>query len=281
MIRLRIVVATLALVMAALASVGGAWTGASGTSTGTVRFVASPWTGLAKGDLVQVSGSGLRPYQSVAVIQCDRLSVDPSKGCPPTMTTSADRHGDVLVRVPLRDPVFHVDPGGSDSAVYCRADHCRMFLAWVDGDRAQQGIASRQLALGGSPATIRVDPSARLRETQWVRVRGTVQGGAGLTVRIREEVCYHLAQDAGCYAGLPYRSAKVKADGSWTGSYRVQRFMFTDFWPSGWVDCAGPLDDRLGECQLTATVIGAREQPDRSFGVPEYGEPGAVLEFLG
>jgi hypothetical protein len=243
--------------------------------------VASPWTGLANRDLVQVAGSGLRPYQSVAVIQCDRLSADPSKGCPPTTTTSADRHGDVLVRVPLRDPVFRVDPAGSHPAVYCRADRCRMYLAWVDGDGLQQGIASQRLVFGGSPATVRLDPSTGLREAQWVRVHGTVAGGAGLTVRIREEVCYHLAADAGCYAGLPYRIARVRPDGTWSASYRVQRFMFTDFWPSGWVDCTAPLDERLGECQVTATVAGARGLPDRSFGVPEYGEPGAVLDFLG
>ena len=154
--------AVLMLLAAALVAMGTSTAGASTTSpTPSVQVL--PSTGLAKGSVVVVSASGL-PYRYLDVIQCDYFTpnadteTEPGNWVP-TRTTSADGSGHVRVSGTLMDPVSYDVPAGDDEPVYCRADHCRIFLAWTDG----------------------------IRTTQWVKVAGTAFGAEGHTLKIREQ----------------------------------------------------------------------------------------------
>ncbi len=147
----------------------------------------------------------------------------------------------------------------------------------ANGDREE--VQSRELEFIGSPATIKVTPSTNLRRKQWVKVSGTAYGAQGQVVKVRQDECFDLVQATGCEAPPTPRWTRVRNDGTWSLAYRVQRILPTEAWPSGYVDCAGPVDERLGECQMVLAVLDPKGRPDNTFGVSSVGEPHAWLEF--
>jgi hypothetical protein len=246
----------------------------------------SPSTGLAKGDVVLVSAAGLRPHRSLEVIQCDHFTPNADAetepgNCLPTATISADGSGRVRVRVALKDPVFYDVPAGDDQQVYCRADHCRIFLAWTDLHGVEHALQSPELKFTGSPATLTVTPSTNLRTTQWVKVAGTAFGAEGHTLKIREQSCYHINQGSGCFGDLPFTWTKVRSDGTFSVSYQVRRFLPAADWPGttpGFMDCTD-FGEALGDCQITVAVLNSRGQRDDTFGISSIGDPRGSLEF--
>jgi hypothetical protein len=229
-----------------------------------------PSTGLAGGDTVGVTASGLTPSAAVRVIECDIFVGDPDYDCPDRTTTTADSAGNVSVDITLVDPVYRAEPFGDPTPVYCRADICRMFLVWNDGAGVQQVLASDTLEFTGSPATIAASPATNLRKKQRVLVAGTAYGAEGHTVRILEEACFSIVQGSGCYGALPTASTTVRPDGTFDVYYRARRFL------ADGTDCTG---DILGFCELNAVVLDTNGNPDDSFGVSRRGQPAAPLTF--
>jgi hypothetical protein len=253
--------------------------GVSTAGAATPWVAVSPSTGLAGGSYVSLRAGGLAPGQTVNVIQCDNLPSDPSLGCPAARTATADGQGRVAVRVKLKDPLISRTEVGSGTPVYCRADSCRLYLAWVGDDGVQEGVGSQPLRFTGSPATIKVAPSTNLRQDQWVAVTGTAFGAEGHTVKIREHVCYDIVQDTNCYGDLPYNWAKVKANGTFRTVLHVYRFVPASDYPDGRVDCNGG-QELLGDCQVSVVVLNSKGQADNSFGYAEtFGDPAANLTF--
>jgi hypothetical protein len=245
-----------------------------------------PSTGLAKGSVVLVTASGLRAYRNLAVVQCDHFTpnadVEAEPGnCSATRTTSADGSGRVRVWVTLKDPVFYDVPAGDDQAVYCRADHCRIFLVWTDANGVDHALRSPELKFKGSPATVTVSPSTNLKTTQWVKVAGTAFGAEGRTLKVREQSCYRLNQGSGCFGDLPFTWTKVRSDGTYSVSYQVRRFLPSADWPGsipGFMDCAD-FSEALGACQITVAVLNSKGQRDNTFGISSIGDPKGMLEF--
>lgn len=277
--------AVLMLLAAALVATGTTTAGASTTSS-TPSVQVLPSTGLARGSVVVVSASGLRPYRHLDVIQCDHFTPNADTetepgNCIPTTTTSANGSGHVRVPVTLKDPVFFDVPAGDDEPVYCRADHCRIFLAWTDGNGVDHAVESPELKFKGSPATITVTPSTNLRTTQWVKVAGTAFGAEGHTLKIREQSCYRITQGSGCFGDLPFTWAKVRSDGTYSVSYQARRFLPSADWPGstpGFMDCAD-YSEALGRCQITVAVLNSKGQRDNTFGISSIGDPKGMLEF--
>ena len=273
---IRMAAAVLMLMAASFAATSATTAGAS--TTVTPRVAVYPSTGLARGDVIWVAGSGLQPYQSVDLIQCERMSGG-LEGCPASKTVTADSRGRVLTRFRLEDPVNYDVGAGGGINMYCRADHCRILMSYENANGDREEVQSRELQFIGSPATIKVTPSTNLRFKQWVKVSGTAYGAKGHVVKVWEDECYDLVQDTGCEAPLAPRWTRVRSDGTWSVVYRVQRVLPTEAWPSGYVDCAGPLDERLGSCQMVVAVLDSNGRPDKTFGVSSVGEPHGWLEF--
>ena len=259
----------------------------SATATGLTPWVAvSPSTGLAKGDVVVVTAGHLRPHRVLQVIQCDRWVANPDLNsepgnCATTRTTTVDDNGRVRVPVTLRDPVSVAQPYGDGKLVYCRADHCRIFLAWTDVYGVDHAVRSPELRFTGSPATVTVIPSTDLAAKQWVKVKGTAYGAQGRTLKIREQSCYRMIQGSGCFGDLPFTWTKVRADGTYSVSYQALRLLPVADWPGpvlGFMDCTD-FNNRLGDCQMTVTVLNSKGQADRTFGDSSVGEPIGPLEF--
>jgi hypothetical protein len=233
-----------------------------------------PSTGLAGGDTVAVSAAGITPSAVVQVIQCSKNYFElESAGyaCPLGTTTNADSAGHVSVDITLADPVHVSDPVGEDLPVYCRADHCRIFLVWNDSSGEQQAIASPRLFFQGAPATIAAKPATNLRAKQFVRVTGTVSGASGRTLLIREEACFEIIQGRGCYGARHAVWTVVRPGGFYAAYYPVRRFL------ADGTDCTDP--NILGSCELNVTVLTHKGSPDDSFGVSYFGEPAAWLSF--
>jgi hypothetical protein len=229
-----------------------------------------PSTGLAAGDTISVTSTGVTPSAAVRVIQCDVFVSSPDSDCYDRATTTADSVGDVLINVTVADPVYRAQAFGDPTPVYCRADACRIFLVWDDASGVQQVLASDALEFTGSPATIGANPGTDLHKRQRVLVNGTVYGAEGNTVRILEEACFAIVQGSGCYGEMPAVTTTVRSDGTYVAHYRVQRFL------ADGTDCAG---DILGACELTAVVLDASGNPDDTFGLWRIGQPAAWLSF--
>jgi hypothetical protein len=191
--------------------------------------------------------------------------------CPSGIPTTADPAGHVSVNITLVDPVHVTDPVGDDVPLYCRADHCRIFLVWNDSSGQQHAIASQRLFFKGAPATIAAKPDTNLPAKQFVRVTGTVYGASGRTLLIREEACYDIIQGRGCYGARPAVWTVVRPGGFYAAYYPVRRFL------ADGTDCTDP--SILGSCELNVEVLDHKGNPDNSFGVSFYGEPGAFLSF--
>lgn len=277
----RVIVAFLMVLAGGLAATGTASAGASTTSP-TPSVQVSPSRGLSGGDTVLVAGSGLPPGQEIAVIQCEHLQANqPDEGCATTKTVTADRWGRVRTRLLLADPVIYSGPAGAGFPMYCRADHCRVILAWGDPELGEQeSVESRELSFKGAPATIAVTPSTNLRRKQWVTVTGTAFGAEGRRVGVRQHLCYDLVQETGCFGDLGYVWTKVKRDGTFRTAYLARRFVPTTFLGGRYADCAEDPSERFADCSMTAVILDRQGQPDNSFGYAEFfGDPGALLEF--
>ncbi len=230
----------------------------------------SPSTALAGGDVVKVTGSGITPSASVQVIQCDTYVGDPEQDCASTLTTTASGTGHVQVNVTLQDPAFRSEPFGDSTPVYCRADGCRIFLAWTDQGGSPQSSSSAPLKFKGAPATIVVSTTSNLHGRQLVGVRGTAFGARGHEVMVLEEACYAIIQGSGCYGQLPAVSAVVGANGRYFVHYRVKQFL------ADGTNCSDP--GILGSCELSVIVL-TNGQPDDSYGLSRIGQPAAQITF--
>ena len=261
-------VAAMIAAVAALLSVSMLAVSTPARADPTVSVV--PSTGLARGDVVRVSASGLEPLAAVRVIQCDVFLDNPDEECFDNTTTTADPTGGVSLDVTLGDPVFHAQEFGDPKPVYCKSDTCHIFLVWFDANGVQQVASSDALEFTGSPATISASPSTDLRKTQRVAVQGTAIGAEGRRVQIVEEACFGIVQGSGCYGALPAVTTTVRADGTFSTHYRVKRFL------SDGTDCTG---DILGFCELSVIVPDAAGNPDDTFGISRIGQPAVALSF--
>jgi hypothetical protein len=231
----------------------------------------SPSTALAGGEVVKVAASGITPLASVQVIQCDSYDGHPEDDCSATTTTTASGTGQVKVNLTLQDPVFRSQEIGDAIPIYCRADQCRVFLAWTDASARPQDISSGPLKFKGAPATIVVSTSMNLHGRQLVGVRGTAFGANGHQVMVLEEACYAIVQGSGCYGQLPAVTSVVTDKGRYFVHYRVRQFL------ADGTDCNDP--GILGSCELSVIVL-TKGQPDNSFGFSSIGEPAAQITFL-
>src|SRR5581483_895969 len=186
----------------------------------------SPDSHLAGGDTVHVTGTGITPAAPVQVIQCDIFDDnDSGDNCPTLTTTAADPTGGVSVDVTLGDPVYRSQDVGDAWPIYCRADHCQIFLVWPDANGVVQFVSSGDLQFSGAPAHIHAHPSRGLRNGQVIRANGSAYGAQGHKIRILEEACYRIVQGSGCYDQLPAVVMRVGSDGTFTTPYRVRRYL--------------------------------------------------------
>ena len=262
--------------LAVLACVLAAGTGvvvSPASDAATPRITVSPTTGLSRGSVVTVRGAGITPGATVRVIQCDSFSGTADAGdCPDRATRTADTSGSVVARVKLGDPVFTEHEFGDPTPVYCRADHCRLFLVWSSGEGVPPTVlTSPALEFTGSPATIAVRPSSALPSLKWVAVTGSAAGAEGHTIKVLEQGCFDLIQATGCYGQLPVKWGKVRADGTYRVKYPVQRHL------ADGTDCADP--DILGSCVVSVIVLDILGRHDDTFGVRDRGDPQALLSF--
>jgi hypothetical protein len=231
----------------------------------------SPAKHLADGQVVNVTGSGITPSASVQVIQCDIYDPNDSEdNCSPLTTTTAGSGGKVAVNVTLGDPVYRSQDFGDAIPIYCRADHCHMFLVWTGSDGTPQVASSAALQFSGAPARIHVRPSTNLTSPQTVRVNGSAYGARGHNVQILEEACFSIVQGSGCYGALPPVTSYVSNMSTFAVNYSARRFL------SDGTDCNDP--NMLGQCEITVVVY-SHGKPDDSFGVSALGQPAAFLTF--
>ena len=273
---IRALLTCAALVIAALAAaIPAAAIPAAAASAGSADVApvtVVPSAGLAGGDIVHVTAGGITPAAAVQVIQCDIYAGDPEQDCFPRTTTTAGQGGSVSVDVTLVDPAYRAQPFGDPTPVYCRADICRVFLAWLDQDGNQQVLASGPLEFSGSPATTSANRSSNLRRHQLLHVSGTAYGAEGHLVRILEEACFSIIQGSGCYGQNPAVSTTVRTEGTYAVRYRVRRFL------SDGTDCADTANI-LGFCELSVIAYDRNGVPDDSFGVSVRGQPALALYF--
>ena len=239
-------------------------------SSAAVTVAVSPKTALAGGDIVKVTAAGITPSASVQVIQCDTYVGDPEQDCAPTLTTTASSSGQVAVNLTLQDPVFRSEPFGDSTPVYCRADQCRVFLAWTDQAGEPQFSSSGTLKFKGAPATIVLSTATNLHGRQLVGVRGTAFGARGHKIRVLEEACYAIIQGSGCYGQLPVVASVVRDNGRYFVHYRVRQFL------ADGTDCNDP--GILGFCELSVIVL-TKGHPDNSYGLSTIGQPAAPITF--
>jgi Neocarzinostatin family len=253
---------------AAASSQAAAVRTASTTAGGLVR--ATPSKGLAGGETVRVTGTGITPLASVQVIQCEAPDGDPADFCAPALTTTASSSGTVSVQLTLTDPVWLAQEIGDSIPIYCRADQCRVLLSWTDGEGQQQTLVSPRLYFTGAPATITVNQSANLHGHQLVGVRGTAFGAQGHQFEVLEEACYAIVQGSGCYGALPAADGTVGSNGRYYVHYRVLQHL------ADGTDCNDP--GILGQCELTVVIL-TNGKPDDSFGVSSVGQPMVDITF--
>jgi hypothetical protein len=257
---------------AAAAAPGHAGRAVPGRLAASDPLKVTPSKGLAGGDVVKVTASGITPSASVQVIQCREPDGDPADVCAPTLTTTASAAGRVSVKLTLADPVWLSQEIGDSIPVYCRADQCHVFLQWTDPDGDQQVLSSPRLWFKGAPATITASPATDLRNRQVVDVNGTAFGAAGHKFEVLEEACYAVSQGSGCYGQLPAVHGRIGKNGRYHVRYRARRYL------AGGTDCNDP--NLLGLCELTVIVF-TKGQPDNSFGVSAIGQPLALITFSG
>jgi hypothetical protein len=246
----------------ALGATAAVPTPAAATATTTPTITVSPSTGLAGGDTVTVQAPGLPPEAPIQIGQCG----DSSTACLNDASATSDAAGQLTMTLLLADPVYWSDELGDSHPMYCRADACRILLAWPGGL-----LSSDSLEFTGSPATITANRTTNLRQVQQVRVRGTAYGAEGRTVVVVEEHCFSIIQETGCNDTIVLRTGTIRADGTYAFGVKVRRFL------SDRTDCVTP--SNFGVCQLTAHILDAAGRTDESFGVSQWGDPGVALTF--
>lgn len=256
-------------VTAAFTLIAGGATAVNATVAAPAVTV-SPAHGLVGGRTVHVSGTGLTPAASVAVIECDVYIGDPEQDCFPLTTTTTDAGGTVSLSVAIQSVVLRSEPFGDPVPIYCRADGCHIFLAWSDQNSEPQVVASQALQFVGAPARIHARPSSNLRDGQVIHINGSAYGAVGHRVMVLEEACYNIIQGSGCYGALPAVTSWVKPDGTFSVNYHASRYL------ADGTDCADP--EILGSCEMSVIVF-SHGQPDDSFGVSRIGQPAAQITF--
>ena len=231
--------------------------------------VVVPDAHLAGGDVVAVTVTGLPPSTDVRIFQCDYLGGGPyGENCvEPESWNATGPDGRVTVPVTLADEVFSYENSEPGHTTLCRADECRIFVAWDDGSGNLQEAYSDPLEFIGSPATVNVRPAADLRDGQRVRVTGTAVGASGQRVMVWQEACPTIRGYPECYGALPAISTKVRKDGTFSVSFRVRRELADGQDCMTWGYWFGP-------CQIWVRVLDLQGQPDHSFG-----HPSASLSF--
>jgi hypothetical protein len=239
----------------------------------------TPHDNLRGGDPVVVKVSGLPASTAVRLVQCpffdpfgDPLEQPYCYGNTSSFTT--DANGALTTTVDVIDPVFVNEPFGDPMPVYCRADQCRMFVAWTDASGTPQAVGSQKLKFTGLPATIAATPTDLLADGQRVVVTGTAFGAQGRKVVIVEEACYNMVQGAGCYGTRVLATGRVGPRGGWWIPVNVHRYL------ADGTDCSDP-DAITGVCQLTARILKSDGTPDDSFGVARLGRPGVQIDLVG
>ena len=257
---------------------GGAVTATASAPVPTMTLDRS--TDLAAGGHVLVTLAHLPARTSVQFAQCDSR-FDPANavyGCDartgPLPAAKTSTSGSLVIRLTVGDPLYLAQEEGDALPVYCRADQCRIFAVWTSKAGVLQSLASARLQFRGSPATITAAPAADLTDGQPVVAKGTAVGALGQHLVVVEEDCFNLIQETGCEGTVVLGQTVVAAHGLWQLSVHVARVL-----PDG-IDCSDP-DSYIPDstCQLTARVMTAG-QPDDSYGISRYGDPGATLAFL-
>ena len=243
---------------------------ATGQADAASNVQVTPSANLAGEDVVRVRASGLPPEVPVRIIQCDQFNDDIELDCPIISTAVTDPAGGIEEQITVDDPVIRAQPFGDGAPVYCRADQCRIFVVWADAAGSTQFEASAALKFRGSPATIAGMPSSDLMDGQVVHVSGTAKGAGQQSIEVVEEACFAMVQGSGCYGTLPAASTIAAGNGRWSLDIVVHSVL------SDGKDCRG---DILGQCQLTARVLGDDGIPDDSFGISRIGDPGQLISF--
>jgi hypothetical protein len=264
----------------ALTFPGTAGARATPTTTATPSLSVHPASHLRAGSRVWVRLRGLPADTVVQFAQCDDR-FDPTNaadGCTPLSgplpTAETGPYGGLVWQLTLGDPLYLAQEEGDAIPIYCRADQCRVFAEWTDSTGDVRSASSSRLVFVGSPATITATPDTNLVDGQRVRTYGSAVGASGRKVVVVEEDCYHLVQGTGCEGTVTLGTTRVNAHGGWHLGVTVPRVL-----PDG-IDCADPGDFILDStCQLTARVLTWTGQPDDTFGVSRFGEPGAILSF--
>jgi hypothetical protein len=271
-----LVAAAFALALILPATAGAATPKASAPATPSISVY--PLAGLSAGSQVTVHLRGLPAGATVRFVQCDNR-YDPTNdqiaSCGGSLPTAqANTYGRVTARLTLQDPLY-LEENPGEFVIYCRADQCRLFAVWTDTSGGVHWLSSLPMYFVGSPATIAAKPSSGLLDGQRVRVAGTAIAGHGRTVVILEGDCYDLIQGRGCEGTITLGTTQVGLRGGWQLSVHVARVL-----PDG-IDCTDPGDYILdSNCKLTAQVLTKAGQPDDTYGVSRFGEPGAILSFL-
>jgi len=235
-----------------------------------------PSSGLADGDTVSVTATGVIPSAVVRVIECDVFIGGEESDCPDVTTTASDAAGHVSLSLVLDDVVYRETLSPFSLPVLCRGDICRIFLVVGTGDDVQQVIESDPLEFTGSPATIAIRPATDLHDGQPVHVSGTAYGAEGRTVQIAEKECIELSNDYGRNSPLRVVTTTVTSRGTYAAQYRVRRQEDENS-----LDCADTDPINNLSCFITVTVLDANGNPDSSFGGSGYygGYPRVNLSF--
>jgi hypothetical protein len=252
------------LVLSALLTVAGA-IGPAAEPT----VVVSPAHDLRDGQTVSLRARGLPARTPVRIIQCDVLWYD--GGCPALLAGTTTARGTISARVTVAAVVYNQREVSESYPVYCRGDHCKLFVVWGDG-----GEIGAPLEFTGSPATVAVSPRAGLVDRQ-VRVSGTADGARGRTVFVVQQMCFHKYNDHGCSNAVKLGRTTVRRDGTWGLAARVHAVL--NVVPSAPYDCRAP-DSFYGNCRISAQVLDTADNPDITFGDALYwGTPNVTIQF--
>ena len=264
-------------VAAVAALVGTAVLAVPGSASAAGPWVrVTPNSGLKNWAAVTVSAHALPPNISVDLVECDvptTFTDDAIIGCGELSTVVTDAQGDLQVDLRVMAVVYRQQHLGDSRPVYCRADQCRIYAEWTDSSRVIHSVPTNRMHFAGSPATLTVSPSTGLADGARVRVTGSAQGTTGHYVTIVEEECFSIIQGHSCDGRLSLVSLPVDARGRFSGLVTVYRTL------ADGGDCL--FGSGFGPCELSVIVLDSSGQPDETFGVIDWGDPGADISFAG
>lgn len=247
----------------------------AGRQPAAPTVVVQPATNLQPDTQVQITARGLPRSTPMFVVLCDGpRDSQIFDTCQTRLAegVSSDARGRLSLSVGLPAVAYYYQYGRR--ALYCRGDTCQVFVYWYDQEGQLAGVAeSATLEFQGSPATITATPDTDLVDGSRVRVTGRAEGSTSRYVTIVQVVCVEKVGENSCFSDLPLASVPLRADDTYAADVRVVRFM-----PDGY-DCRSDDEDFL-DCRLTARfLIDGYQQPDVTFGDPEFGDPSSRLDF--